>query len=156
MESGSGTTTWPLTTSATFGATTAFLEQLHLKMVREQVSFAGESDVLVGCAKQRGLASRLPWRLGLSLSQRWYMWRLSLRTEDSQKRRHQDTVVDLMRNVEDLVAERWNLFAEDLDATTASTPWDWHARRRARVRWQRQEPAVGVRGSAEAHHTGCV
>ena len=105
--------------TSTFGATTAVFEQLHLRMVRAQVSFAGESDVVVACAKQRGFASRLPKRLRLYLSQLWYMWRLCLRTEDLQKRRHQAPLVDLMRNVGDVLAERWDLFAEDFDATTA-------------------------------------
>lgn len=55
--------------TVTFGATTAFLEQLHLTVVREEVSFGGGPDVVVACAKQRSLARLLPKRLRLYLSQ---------------------------------------------------------------------------------------
>ena len=37
-----------------FGVSIPFLEQLHLRMLREHVSFAGEADVALRFAKRKG------------------------------------------------------------------------------------------------------
>ena len=61
-----------------FGVSIAFLEQLHLRLLREHVSFAGEADVARRFSQRRGTAHLLPKRLRLYLSQAWYVWRLML------------------------------------------------------------------------------
>ena len=62
-----------------FGVTIAFLEQLHLRLLREHVSFAGEADVARRYAKRKGCCEMLSKMLRLYLSQAWYFWRLGLR-----------------------------------------------------------------------------
>ena len=106
--------------TSTFGATTAFLEQLHLRMVREQVTFVGESDVAVAYAKRRGLAGLLPTRLRLHLSKLWYVWRLCIRSEVIRKCGHSMQEVNISGGVEELVAERWQSFVEEFEASTAA------------------------------------
>ena len=58
--------------NARFGVTIAYLEQLHMRLLREHVSFAGEADVAQRHAKLKGCGGMLPKRLRLYLSQAWY------------------------------------------------------------------------------------
>ena len=68
--------------SASFGFTIAYLRQLHARMLREHVSFAGEAWVATavhaGCP---GETAAPGGHLRLYLSEGWHKWRLALRLQ---------------------------------------------------------------------------
>ena len=100
-----------------FGVSVGYLEQLHLRMVREHVSFAGEADVAKRLAKKRNCPNSLPERLRLYLAHAWYAWRFMLRREALHKDATPD--FDLLRPVEEYVSQVWDLLVEDFEAATA-------------------------------------
>lgn len=102
-----------------FGLTTSFLEQLHLRMVREHASFAGEADVMTMFAKQKGLKEKLPKKLRRYLSNAWFLWRLCLRLQALEERGHPDRAIDMRRSVEESIAEHWETLHEEAEALTA-------------------------------------
>lgn len=102
--------------TASFGVSICFLEQMHLRMLREHVSFAGEADVAHRYAKQRGSDHSLPKRLRLYLSQAWYFWRLAWRKHDLQ---YDAPDLDISRPVEEHLASIWPKLEEGFEARTA-------------------------------------
>ena len=64
-----------------FGVTVEFLRQLHYRMLREHVSFAGEADVARATASWSSTGDSLPKDLRKCLSKAWFFCRLSLRLE---------------------------------------------------------------------------
>jgi hypothetical protein len=66
-----------------FGVTVEFLRQLHYRMLREHVSFAGEADVARATASWSSTGDSLPKDLRKCLSKAWFFWRLSLRLEET-------------------------------------------------------------------------
>ena len=66
--------------TSSFGCTQAYLEQLHLRLVREHATFAGEAFVAqTVMARHHGGASSLVESLREKLSETWFKWRMSLR-----------------------------------------------------------------------------
>ena len=100
-----------------FGVSIAFLEQLHLRLLREHVSFAGEADVARRFSQRRGTAHLLPKRLRLYLSQAWYVWRLMLCREMFVDEALPE--LDLRRPVEEYIAQAWPLLVAAFESTTA-------------------------------------
>ena len=70
-----------------FGVTMPFLHQLHYRMLREHVSFAGEADVAHAMASMCNSEAELPQQsLRLYLSRVWFFWRLCIRLEEISQR----------------------------------------------------------------------
>ena len=103
--------------TARFGCTVAYLEQLHLRMLREHVSFAGEANVAEAVAKKRGVGNLLPKRLRLYLSGAWYIWRLALRAQSLPN--SSGIQIDLLKSVEGTLQEAWPWLDEQFAKETA-------------------------------------
>lgn len=66
--------------SATFGFSISWLQQFHVRLVRQHASFTSEADVLTAQAVTNSQLHLLPGaRLRLLISQGWYTWRLLTR-----------------------------------------------------------------------------
>ena len=65
--------------TSSFGFTRMYLRQLHLRLLREHVSFAGEAFVAKAFAEETGQGGQLPERLRLYISEGWFKWRIALR-----------------------------------------------------------------------------
>jgi len=109
-----------------FGCTLRLLQQLHLRMVREQVSFSGEAAVMHWYTS-RALGSRIPYtldRLRTYLSETWYLWRLAFRVEELKQTDYgADTAglsLDLNLSPEANLASWWPLLKKHFHAKTAA------------------------------------
>ena len=66
--------------TSTFGMTTSWLRQLHLRLVREHITFAGEAFVARALVEEAGLGERVVVeRARLNLTEGWFKWRIALR-----------------------------------------------------------------------------
>ncbi|CAE8588727.1 unnamed protein product [Polarella glacialis] len=86
-----------------FGVTLAFLEQLHSRMLREHVSFAGEADVAKATGWRLGRGDLLPARLRLYLSEACFFWPLVTRlceVEQGEVGIARSAEVDFLQSVE--------------------------------------------------------
>ncbi len=110
--------------TSSFGLTTLYLRQLHLRLAREQVSFAGEAFVANALLDEAGLDRHvLVDRLRLYLSEGWFKWRIAIRTEACSKAALPGfslASLDLRQPTEALLRDRWPSFLEHFEAGTAA------------------------------------
>ena len=87
--------------SATFGFSVPWLQQFHVRMVRQHASFTSEADVLGAQAAYNSQLHLLPTaRLRLLISQGWFAWRLLTRVHQS----NLDLAsFDFLRPMEDMI-----------------------------------------------------
>ncbi|CAK9060449.1 unnamed protein product [Durusdinium trenchii] len=87
--------------SATFGFSVPWLQQFHVRMVRQHASFTSEADVLGAQAAYNSQLHLLPTaRLRLLISQGWFAWRLLTRVRQS----NLDLAsFDFLRPMEDMI-----------------------------------------------------
>ena len=132
-----------------FGVTVEYLEQLHLRMLREHVSFAAEADVLRQVAESHGMAGNLPARLRKYLSQAWHTWRLM-------KRRCRIGVesmptIDILQPTEAYIATVWPVLLEDFEGTTAQESRSAGTHTCASYGWKRAGPQARVCRNVPPH-----
>ncbi len=109
--------------TSSFGMTTSYLRQLHLRLVREHVTFAGEAFVARALAEEAGLGDRIVVeRARLYLSEGWFKWRIALRlarlheagfTEADPKK------LDLAQTVEASAAPLWESAIQHFEESAA-------------------------------------
>ncbi|CAK8988953.1 unnamed protein product, partial [Durusdinium trenchii] len=87
--------------SATFGFSVPWLQQFHVRMVRQHAFFTSEADVLGAQAAYNSQLHLLPTaRLRLLISQGWFAWRLLTRVHQS----NLDLAsFDFLRPMEDMI-----------------------------------------------------
>jgi len=97
--------------TSTFGFTTRYLQELHLRMVRQHISFAGEAFVQHELAAISGMQNHVPGPfLRQYLSDGWFKWRLLRRMAklcESGLPHMSPETVDLKAHVEDCVKPCW-------------------------------------------------
>ena len=109
--------------TSSFGCTRRYMQQLHLRLVREHASFAGEAFVAREFLHECGEDPRcLLERLRLNLSDVWYKWRMALRlwrmAADGQDSKIQQ--LNLSKPAEACAAEFWDVAVAHFDQATAA------------------------------------
>ena len=110
---------------ASFGVSVRYLQQLHLRMLREHVTFAGKAYVAREVASSNGSQGVLPGpHLRLHLAEAWSKWRLVLRmermVEGGQPDVHPDSLV-MSDSVEECVGRIWPEVQLHFEKTTRAS-----------------------------------